>query len=86
MLDDGHDCNIASMNSLNIHGVNDDCIGHDNDVSYKNVNFCGVNWECKRTPKSEDRFCKRHNYLETKWLQEKLDACAEKFNFFRHPC
>ena len=40
MLDDGHDCNIASMNSLNIHDVNDDCIGRDNDVSYKDVNFC----------------------------------------------
>ena len=50
-LDDGHDYNIASMNSLNIHDVNDDCISHDNDVSYKNVNFCGVNWECKSTPK-----------------------------------
>ena len=38
-LDDGHDCNIASMNSLNIHDVNDDCISHDNDICYKNVNF-----------------------------------------------
>ena len=34
----------------------------------------------------EDRFCTRHKYLETKWLQEKLDGCTEKFNFFRHPC
>ena len=60
MSDDGHDCNIASLNSLNIHDVNDDCISHDNDVSYKNVNFCGVNWECNCTPKRKDRFCKKH--------------------------
>ena len=25
-LNDEHDCNVVSMNSLNIHGVNDDCI------------------------------------------------------------
>ena len=80
-LDDGHNCNIASMNSLNIHDVNDDCISHDNDVSYKNVNFCGVNSECKCTPKREDRF-KKHKYLEMKKLQERLDYCAERFNFF----
>ena len=53
-LDDGHECNIASMNSLNIHDVNDDCISDDNDVSYKNVNFCGVNWQCKCTAETED--------------------------------
>ena len=81
-LDDGHDCNIASMNSWNIHDVNDDCISHDNDVSYKNVNFCRVNWECKHTPKREDRFRKKHKYLETKNLQERLDDCAERFHFF----
>ena len=62
-LDDEHDCNIASMNFLNIHDTNDDCTSHDNDVSYKDVNFCGVNWECKHTPKREDRFCKKHKYL-----------------------
>ena len=84
-LDDGHDCNIVSMNSLNIHEVNDDCISHDNDVSYKNVNFCGVNWECKCTPKREDRFCKKHKYL-AKNLQERLDDCAERFIFSRHSC
>jgi len=86
MLDDGHDCNIASINSLNIHDVNDDCTGHDNDVSYKNANFCGVNWECKSTPKREDRFCQKHKYLETKMLEERLDGCAERYNFIRHPC
>ena len=85
-LDDGHDCNIASMNSLNIHDVNDDCISHDNDVSYKNVDFCGVNWECKCTPKREDRFCKKHKYLETKKLQDRQDDCAERFIFSHHPC
>ena len=44
-LNDEHDHNVVSMNSLNIQNANDDCTSHDNDVSYKNVNFCGVNWE-----------------------------------------
>ena len=79
---DEHDCNVASMNSLNIHNTNDDCTSHDNDVSYKDVNFCGVNWECKCIPKRGNRFCKRHKYLETKGLQERLDDCAERFKFF----
>ena len=70
------------MNSLNIHDVNDDCTSHDNDFSYQNVNFCGVNWECKCTPKRVDRFCKKHKYLEIKKLQERLDDCAERCNFF----
>src|SRR3989337_1279092 len=69
MFDD-HDCNVVGVNSLNIHVTNDNCTSHDNDVSYKNVDFCGVNWECMWTPKREDRFCKRHKYLETKKLQE----------------
>ena len=85
-LNDEHDCNVVSMNSLNIHSTNDDCTSHDNDVSFKNVDFCGVNWECIWTPKREDRFCKKHKYLETKKLQERLDDCAERFNFSRHPC
>ena len=34
----------------------------------------------------EDRFCKRHKYLETKWLQERLDVCAKNSNFLSHPC
>ena len=80
-LNDEHDCNVASMNSLNIHNTNDDCTSHDNDVSYKDVNFCGVNLECKCIPKRENRFCKRHKYLETKGLQERLDDCAKRFNF-----
>jgi hypothetical protein len=84
-LFDEHDCNVVGVNSLNIHVTNDDCTSHDNDVSYKNVDFCGVNWECIWTPKREDRFCKKHKYLETKKLQERLDDCAEIFNFSRHP-
>jgi hypothetical protein len=85
-LDDGHDCNIVSMNSLNIYDGNDDCTSHDNDVSYKDVNFCGVNWECKYIPKRENRFCKMHKYLETKWLHERLGDCAERLNYLRHAC
>ena len=74
------------MNSLNIHSTNDDCTSYDENVSYKHVDFCGVNWVCIDTPNREDRYCKRHKYLETKLLQESLDVCAEKFNIFRAPC
>ena len=31
-LDDEHDCNVFSMNCLNIQNANDDCTSHDNDV------------------------------------------------------
>ena len=65
-LNDEHDCNVVSMNSLNIHGTNDDCTIHDENVSYKHVDFCGVHRVCKYIPKREDRICKRHKYLETK--------------------
>ena len=41
-LNDEHDCNVVSMNSLNIHSTNDDCSSHDEYISYKHVNFCGV--------------------------------------------
>ena len=85
-LNDEHDCNVVSMNSLNIHGTNDDCTSHDENASYKHVNFCGVHRVCKYTPNREDRYCKRHKHLETKLLQESLDVCAEKFNIFRDPC
>ena len=27
-MNDEHDCNVVSMNSLNIHEVNDDCTSH----------------------------------------------------------
>ena len=85
-LNDEHDFNFVSMNSLNIHSTNGDCTSHDKNVSYKHVNFCGVHRVCSYIPKREDRFCKRHKYLETKWLQERLDVCAEKFYCSHHPC
>ena len=47
-VNDEHDCNVVSMNSLNIHSTNDDCCtSHDENVSYKHVNFCGVHRVCK---------------------------------------
>ena len=85
-LNDEHDCNVVSMNSLNIYGTNDDCTSHDENISYKHVDFCGVHRVCKYIPKREDRSCKRHKYLETKLLQEELDACAENLNFLSHTC
>ena len=84
-LNDEHDCNVISMNSLHIHSTNDDCTSHDENFSYKHVNFCGVH-VCMNTPNREDIYCKRHKYLETKRLQESLDVCGEKFNIFRAPC
>ena len=83
-LNDEHDCNVVGMNSLNIHSTNDDCTSHDENVSYKHVNFCGVHWVCKYTPNREDRFCKRHTYLEAKWLQERLDVCSENLNILSY--
>ena len=41
-LNDEHDCNVVSMNSLNIHSTNADCTSYDKIVSSKHVNFCGV--------------------------------------------
>ena len=38
-LNDEHDCNVVSMNSLNIHDTNADCTSYDENVSYKHVNF-----------------------------------------------
>ena len=74
------------MNFLNILSTNDDCSSHDENISYKHVNFCGVHRVCKYTPNREDRFCKRHKYLETKWLQERLYVCVEILKFVCHPC
>ena len=85
-LNDEHDCNVVSMNSLNIHSTNDDCTSHDENVSYKHVIFCGVHRVCKYTPIREDRFSNRHKYLEIKWLQERLDVCAENLNFLGRTC
>ena len=36
-LDDEHDGNVVSMNSLNTHSTNDDFTSHDENVSYKHV-------------------------------------------------
>ena len=33
-LNDEHDCNVVSINSLNIHSTNDDCTSYDENVSY----------------------------------------------------
>ena len=30
-----HDCNVVSMNSLNIHSTNDDCTSYDENFSYE---------------------------------------------------
>ena len=38
-LNDEHDCNVVSMNSLNIHSTNDDCTSYDENISYKHVDF-----------------------------------------------
>ena len=84
-LNDVHDCNVVSTNSLNIHSTNDQYTSHDGNVSYEHVNFYGVQRVCKYTPDREDRFYKRHKYLETKWLQERLDVCAENLNFLCRP-
>ena len=85
-LNDEHDCNVVSMNSLNIHSTNDDCTSHDENVSYKHVIFCGVHRVCKYTPNRENRFCKRHKHVETKLLQERLRVSAEKLYFLCRTC
>ena len=74
------------MNSLNIHSTNDDCTSYDENISYKNVDFCGVEWVCMDTPNRENRYCKRHKNLETKLLQEILDKSAEKLYFLGRTC
>ena len=38
-LNDEHDCNVVSTNSLDMHDTNDDCTSYDENVSYKHVNF-----------------------------------------------
>ena len=85
-LNDEHDCDVVSMNSMNIHSTNDDCTSCDENVSHKHVNFCGVHWVCKYTPNRENRYCKRHKHLETKLLQERLDKNAENSHFLCRTC
>ena len=55
-LNDEHDSNAVSTNSLNVHDTNNDFTSCDENVSYKHVNFCGVHWVCKYTPNREDRY------------------------------
>ena len=85
-LNDKHDCNVSSVPAMNIYHTNDDCTSHDKNVSYKHVNFCGVHRVCKYTQNREDRFCKRHKHLETKWLQETLNVSAENLKYLRRTC
>ena len=81
-VNDEHDCNVVSTNYLNIDDINDGCTSYDENASYKQVNFYGVDWVCKNTPNREDRYCKRHKCLETKLLQENLDVSAKNLNIF----
>ena len=55
-LNDEHDCNVVSINTLNIHSTNDDCTSYDENVSYKHVDFCGEHWVCMDTPNREERY------------------------------
>ena len=75
-LNDEHDWNVLSTSSLNIHDANDDCTSHDKKVSYKHVNFCGVNKICKDMPYRDDRFCKKHKHDQTNWWLKVIDECA----------
>ena len=36
-LNDEHDCNVVSMNSLNIHSTNDDCTSYDEKLDHSIV-------------------------------------------------
>jgi hypothetical protein len=75
-LNDEHDCNVVSMNSLNIHSTNDDCPSHDKNVSYKHVNFCGVHKLCEDMPYRDDRFCKKHKHDKSNWWLKVIDEFA----------
>ena len=81
-----HDCYVVSTNSLNIHDSNDDCTSYDENISYKHVDFCGVDWVYKYTPNRENRCCKRHKYLQTKGLQERLNVSAENLRYLHRTC
>ena len=75
-LNDEHDCNVVSTNSLNIHDANDDCTSYDGNASYKHVNFCGVERLCEDVPYREDRFCKKHKHDRTNFLLKVIDELA----------
>ena len=77
-LNDEHDCNVVSMNSMNIQNTKDDCTSHDKNVSYKHVNFCGVHKVCEDMPYRDDRFCKKHKHDRTNFLLKVIDEFATK--------
>ena len=77
-LNDEHDCNVVGMNSLNIHSTNDDCTSHNKNVTYKHVNFCGVERLCEDVPYRDDRFCKKHKHDRTNFLLKVIDEFATK--------
>ena len=69
-LNDEHDCNVVTVLAMSIHDTNDDCTSHDKNVSYKHVNFCGVNRVCEDLPYRDDTYCKKHKHDETnRWLK-----------------
>jgi hypothetical protein len=81
-LNDKHDCNVVSALAMNIHDTNDDCTSHDKEVSYKHVNFCGVNRVCEDMPYRDDRYCKKHKHDETnRWLKV-IDKFAKNYALF----
>ena len=64
-LNDEHDCNVVSMNYLNIQNANDDRASHEKNVSYKHVNFCGVERLCEDMPYRDDiYFVRSINMIE----------------------
>src|SRR6266536_2799120 len=71
-LNDEHNCNVVSMNSLNIQNANDYCTSHEKNVSCKHVNFC------EDVPYREDRFCKKHKHDRTNSLLKVIDEFATK--------
>jgi hypothetical protein len=77
-MNDEHDCNVVSMNSINIQNANDDCTSHEKNVSYKHVNFCGVERLCEDMPYRDHRFCKKHKHDRTNFLLKVIDKFATK--------
>src|SRR6266566_494560 len=77
-LNGEHDCNVVSMNSLNIQNTKDGCTSHDKNVSYKHVNFCGVHKVCEDVPYRDDRFCKKHKHDRTNFLLKVIDQFGTK--------
>ena len=59
-----HDCNVVSMNSINIQNANDDCTSHEKNVSYKHANFCGVERLCEDMAYRDDRLLRSINMIQ----------------------